>query len=101
MLEYRSAANLAITLKDDDIVPCEDLNFLGRAKCSHGACPGPNTLSILVPVSGLAFFSVSFASGRTRLWSCGSILLVAITPQMDSRLLRLGSAEYAPHSEKS
>jgi hypothetical protein len=24
---YRSAANLAITLKYDDIAPCEDLNF--------------------------------------------------------------------------
>ena len=43
MLEYRSAANLAITLKDDDdTTPCEDLNFLGRAKCSHGAGSGPN-----------------------------------------------------------
>jgi hypothetical protein len=54
---YRSAANLAITLKYGDIAPCEDLNFWGRAKCSHGARPGRTTLSIYAAsISAVIFF---------------------------------------------
>src|ERR1700751_4247234 len=96
VLEYRSAANLAITLKDDDITPAKTSTFWDVPNVATGHAPGRTTLCISGASIRARIFCVSFASECTRSWSCGSILLVTITPQMDSSLLRLCSAEYAP-----